>query len=34
MLHTKYYGNRPTGSEEEDFKMFLPYMGIVVISVV
>ena len=32
MLHTKCYCNRPTGSGEENFKGFLPYMGAVAIS--
>ena len=27
MLHTKFRGNPPAGSAEEDFKGFLPYMG-------
>ena len=28
MLHTKFRGNWPAGSGEEDFKaLFLPYMG-------
>ena len=27
MLHTKFHGNWPAGSREEDFKGFLPYMG-------
>ena len=27
MLHTKFRGNRPAGSGEEDFLRFLPYMG-------
>ena len=27
MLHTKFRGNRPAGSGEDDFKGFLPYMG-------
>ena len=30
MLHTKFRGNRPTGSREE-FEGFLPYMGVVAI---
>ena len=25
MLHTKFLGNQPTGSREEDFKGFLQY---------
>ena len=29
MLHTKVQGRRSTGSGEEDFLRFLPYMGIV-----
>ena len=33
MLHTKFRGNRPAGSGEEDFSQFLPYMGMVVILV-
>ena len=32
MLHTKFRGNRPTGSGE-DFKGFLPYMGVATIFV-
>ena len=31
MLHTKFQGNQPRGSGEEDFLRFLPYMGIVAI---
>ena len=27
MPHTKFRGNRPAGSGEEDFLGFLPYMG-------
>ena len=27
MLHTKFQGHWPTGSGEEDFLRFLPYMG-------
>ena len=27
MLHTKFRGNQPAGSREEDFKGFLAYMG-------
>ena len=27
MLHTKFRGNRPAGSGEEDFKGVLPYMA-------
>ena len=33
MLHTKFCGNRPAGSGEEDFKRVLPYMGMVAILV-
>ena len=33
MLHTKFRGNRPTGSIEEDFEGFLPYMGVAAILV-
>ena len=33
MLHTKFRGNQPAGSEEEDFKGFLPYMGMAAILV-
>ena len=33
MLHTKFRGNRPAGSGEEDFKGFLPYMGMAAILV-
>ena len=32
MLHTKFSGNRPTGSGEEDFEGFLPYMGVAAIN--
>ena len=28
MLHTKFRGNLPAGSEVEDFEGFLPYMGV------
>ena len=28
MLHTKFLGNRPASSGEEDFKGLLPYVGI------
>ena len=31
MLHTKFQHNQPSGSEEEDFLKFLPYIGIVAI---
>ena len=30
MLQTKFQGHRPLGSREEAFKMFLPYMDILV----
>ena len=33
MLHTKFQGHRPSGSAEEDFLRFLPYMGMVAILV-
>ena len=33
MLHTKFRGNRPAGSAEEDFLRFLPYMGMGVMLV-
>ena len=33
MLHTKPQGHWPFGSREEDFKGFLPYMGMVAILV-
>ena len=33
MLHTKFCGNRPAGSGEEDFERFLPYMGVAAIFV-
>ena len=33
MLHTKFRGNRPAGSGEEDFIGFVPYMGIAAILV-
>ena len=33
MLHTKFRGNQPAGSGEEDFKGFLSYMGMVAILV-
>ena len=29
MLYTKFRGNRPAGSEEEDFLRILPYVGMV-----
>ena len=28
MLHTKFRGNWPAGSGEEDFEGFLAYMGV------
>ena len=31
MLHIKFQGNQPSGSGEEDFIRFLPYMGIMAI---
>ena len=33
MLHTKSQWHWPSGSGEEDFKGFLPYMGVVAILV-
>ena len=33
MIHTKFRRNRPAGSREEDFKGFLPYMGMAAILV-
>ena len=33
MLHTKFPGNLSTGSGEEDFEGFLPYMGVAAILV-
>ena len=33
MLHTKFRGNPPAGSGEEDFEGFLPYMGVAAILV-
>ena len=33
MLPTKFRGNRPAGSGEENFRGFLPYMGMVAILV-
>ena len=33
MLHTKFRGNKPAGSGEEDFEGFLPHMGVVAILV-
>ena len=33
MLHTKFSGNQPAGSEKKIFEGFLPYIGMVVILV-
>ena len=33
MIHTKFRRNRPAGSREENFKGFLPYMGMAAILV-
>ena len=33
MLHTKFRRNQPVGSGEEEFKGFLPYMGMAAILV-
>ena len=33
MLHTKFQGNRPSGSKEDDSLRFLPYMGMAAILV-
>ena len=33
MLHTKFHRNQPACSGEEDFKGFLPYMGMATILV-
>ena len=33
MLNTKYRGNRPDGSGEEDFEGFLPYVDMAAILV-
>ena len=33
MLHTKSQGHQPSGSGEDFFKGFLPYMGVVAILV-
>ena len=33
MLQTKFRGNRPAGSAEEDFSSVLPYMGLTAILV-
>ena len=34
MQHTKFRGNRSAGSREEDFKGFLPYMGMAAILII
>ena len=31
MLHTKFRGNRPAGSGEDDSEGFLPYIGVAAI---
>ena len=33
MLHTKFRGNQPASSGEEDLEGFLPYMGMAAILV-
>ena len=33
MIHAKFQDHRATGSEEEDFLRFLPYMGMAAILV-
>ena len=33
MLHTNFQGHRPVGSREEEFFMFLPYMGMAAILI-
>ena len=33
MLHTKFRGNQPAGSREEEFEGCLPYMGMAAILV-
>ena len=33
MLHAQFEDHRTSGSEEEDFYRFLPYMGVVAILV-
>ena len=33
MIHTKFQGQQPLGSREEDFLRFLPYMGVAAILV-
>ena len=33
MLHTKFPGNQPVGSGEEDFDRYLPYRGVAAILV-
>ena len=32
-IYTKFQGNQPSGSGEEDFLRFLPHMGMVAILV-
>ena len=34
MLHTMFQGHRSTGSGEEDYLRFLPYMGMVAMLVI
>ena len=33
MLHTKFRVKRPAGSSEEEFELFLPYVGMAAILV-
>ena len=33
MLHAKFQGHRTSGSGEEDFLRFIPYMGVAAILV-
>ena len=33
MLHTKFHGNQPADSGEDDFEGFLPYIGVAAILV-
>ena len=33
MIHVKFQDHRTSGSKEEDFKRFLPYMGMAAILV-
>ena len=33
MLHAKFHDHRNSGSGEEDFQRFLPYMGVAAILV-